>query len=43
MIRKQGGFMRNAEEEETAIVPLEEEEGGPRRVSRFKAARLARG
>lgn len=39
MIQKQGGF---AKEEESEIVPLTEEEGGPKKVSRFKAARLAR-
>jgi unconventional prefoldin RPB5 interactor 1 len=39
MIQKQGGFMR---EEESEIVPFTEEEGGPKKMSRFKAARLAR-
>ena len=39
MIQKQGGFMK---EEEGEIIPLTEEEGGPKRMSRFKAARLAR-
>lgn len=39
MIQRQGGFMQ---EEESEIVPFTEEEGGPRKVSRFKAARLAR-
>ncbi|KAG9239859.1 Prefoldin subunit-domain-containing protein [Calycina marina] len=39
MIQKQGGFMK---EDESEIVPLSEEEGGPKRMSRFKAARLAR-
>lgn len=38
MIQKQGGFVK---EEESAVVPFTEDEGGPRRVSRFKAARLA--
>ena len=38
MIQKQGGFLK---EEESPIVPLDEEEGGPPRVSKFKAARLA--
>ncbi|KAG0645587.1 hypothetical protein D0Z07_8653 [Hyphodiscus hymeniophilus] len=38
MIQRQGGFMK---EEESEIVPLTEEEGGPRKMSRFKAARLA--
>ncbi|ESZ97445.1 hypothetical protein SBOR_2134 [Sclerotinia borealis F-4128] len=39
MIGKQGGF---AQEEESEIVPFTEEEGGPKKVSRFKAARLAK-
>ncbi|KAK9420434.1 putative DUF3835 domain-containing protein [Seiridium unicorne] len=39
MIQKQGGFMK---EDESPIQPLDEEEGGPKRVSRFKAARLAK-
>ena len=39
MIYKQGGFV---EEEEGEIVPFTEEEGGPKKMSRFKAARLAR-
>ncbi len=39
MISRQGGFLR---ENTDPIQPLEEEEGGPKRVSRFKAARLAR-
>ena len=39
MIQKQGGFMK---EDESEIVPFTEEEGGPKKVSRFKAARLAR-
>ncbi|KAI1081889.1 Prefoldin subunit-domain-containing protein [Whalleya microplaca] len=38
-IHRQGGFMK---EDENPIQPLDEEEGGPRRVSRFKAARLGR-
>ena len=38
MIQKQGGFMK---EDENPIQPLDEEEGGPKRMSRFKAARLA--
>ncbi|CZS97608.1 uncharacterized protein RAG0_06596 [Rhynchosporium agropyri] len=37
MIQKQGGFMK---EDESEIVPFNEEEGGPKKVSRFKAARL---
>ena len=39
MIQKQGGF---AKEEESELIPLTEEEGGPKRMSRFRAARLAR-
>ncbi|KAH8681949.1 Prefoldin subunit-domain-containing protein [Xylariales sp. PMI_506] len=39
MIHKQGGFMK---EDESPIQPLSEEEGGPKRLSRFKAARLAK-
>lgn len=39
MIQRQGGFMK---EEESEIVPFAEEEGGPKKMSRFKAARLAR-
>ena len=39
MIQRQGGFLQ---EEESEIVPLTEEEGGPKKMSRFKAARLAR-
>jgi unconventional prefoldin RPB5 interactor 1 len=44
LISRQGGFTRDKEEEErrTGRVEYEEEEGGPKRVSRFKAARLAR-
>ncbi|RFU26417.1 hypothetical protein B7463_g9926, partial [Scytalidium lignicola] len=38
MIQKQGGFLKK---EESEIVPLGEEEGGPKKLSRFKAARLA--
>ncbi|KAI1496363.1 Prefoldin subunit-domain-containing protein [Biscogniauxia marginata] len=38
LVHRQGGFMK---EDENPIQPLDEEEGGPRRVSRFKAARLA--
>lgn len=40
MIQRQGGFM--AQEKEQAEVPLTEAEGGPKRISRFKAARLGR-
>ena len=39
MIQRQGGFLK---EEESEIVPLTEEEGGPKKMSRFKAARLAK-
>ncbi|KAG9234914.1 hypothetical protein BJ875DRAFT_288746 [Amylocarpus encephaloides] len=39
MIQRQGGF---AKEEESEIVPFTEEEGGPKKMSRFKAARLAK-
>ncbi|KAK5663756.1 hypothetical protein OQA88_4187 [Cercophora sp. LCS_1] len=39
MIQQQGGFLK---ENESPTIPLEEEEGGPPRVSRFKAARLAK-
>ena len=39
-IQRQGGFL--ATDEEKAEVPLTEQEGGGPRVSRFKAARLAR-
>ncbi|RWA15054.1 hypothetical protein EKO27_g10 [Xylaria grammica] len=39
MIGKQGGFLK---ENTDPIQPLEEEEGGPKKVSRFKAARLAK-
>jgi unconventional prefoldin RPB5 interactor 1 len=39
LIKRQGGFMA-ADPEEQAQVPLPEEEGGPKKMSRFKAARL---
>lgn len=39
MIQQQGGFMK---EEESEIVPRTEEDGGPKKMSRFKAARLAK-
>ncbi|KAI0006285.1 Prefoldin subunit-domain-containing protein [Xylariaceae sp. FL0662B] len=38
-IQRQGGFVK---EDENPIQPLDEEEGGPKRMSRFRAARLAR-
>lgn len=41
MVQKQGGFLKDPAEE-NGIIPRSEEEGGPRRMSRFKAARLAR-
>jgi unconventional prefoldin RPB5 interactor 1 len=41
MVQKQGGFLKDPDEE-NGIIPRSEEEGGPRRMSRFKAARLAR-
>lgn len=37
-VYRQGGFLK---EDERPVRPLDEEEGGPRRVSRFRAARLA--
>ena len=40
MIQRQGGF---AAPEEGPEVPLTEAEGGPKKMSRFKAARLGRG
>lgn len=39
MIQKDGGFLK---ENQSVIVPLDEEEGGPKRMSRFKAARLSK-
>ncbi|KIN02308.1 hypothetical protein OIDMADRAFT_41430 [Oidiodendron maius Zn] len=39
MIQRQGGFMK---EEESVTIPFTEEEGGPKKLSRFKAARLAK-
>ncbi|KAI1454710.1 Prefoldin subunit-domain-containing protein [Annulohypoxylon moriforme] len=39
LVHHNGGFMK---EDESPIQPLDEEEGGPKRVSRFKAARLAK-
>lgn len=38
LIQRQGGFKN----QESEIQPLDEEEGGPRKVSRFKAARLSK-
>jgi unconventional prefoldin RPB5 interactor 1 len=39
MIQREGGFNK---EDDRVMVPLEEEEGGPKKMSRFKAARLSR-
>ncbi len=39
LIQKEGGFLKQNQD---AIKPLDEEEGGPRRMSKFKAARLSR-
>ncbi|CAJ2500696.1 Uu.00g035490.m01.CDS01 [Anthostomella pinea] len=38
LVHRQGGFLK---ENENPIQPLDEEEGGPKRMSRFRAARLA--
>jgi unconventional prefoldin RPB5 interactor 1 len=38
-IQREGGFMK---QDESEILPLTEEEGGPKKMSRFKAARLAK-
>lgn len=40
MIQRQGGF---TDPDDSAEVPLTEAEGGPKKMSRFKAARLGRG
>ena len=42
MIQKQGGFTSREEDDETDEVPLAEAEGGPKKMSRFKAARLGK-
>lgn len=44
LIQKQGGFTQQEEvlDSETGQVPLDEELGGPRRMSKFRAARLAK-
>lgn len=44
LIQKQGGFAQQdgALDSETGLVPLDEELGGPQRMSKFKAARLAK-
>ncbi|KAI0881583.1 Prefoldin subunit-domain-containing protein [Annulohypoxylon maeteangense] len=39
LVHRNGGFMK---EDENPIQPLDEEDGGPKRMSRFKAARLAK-
>ncbi|KAL8393289.1 hypothetical protein RB595_003174 [Gaeumannomyces hyphopodioides] len=39
LVHKDGGFLK---EDASAVVPLDEEEGGPKRMSRFKAARLSK-
>ena len=41
MIQRQGGFMAQ-DDSEKAEVPLTEAEGGPKKMSRFKAARLGK-
>lgn len=42
MIQRQGGFMNIDDEDEKGEVPLIEAQGGQKRVSRFKAARLGK-
>lgn len=42
VIQRQGGFNARDEDEESGEVPLTEAEGGPRKLSRFKAARLGK-
>lgn len=42
MIQRQGGFLASAEEESSGGVVRLDEEGGEKKVSRFKAARLSR-
>jgi unconventional prefoldin RPB5 interactor 1 len=39
MIQREGGFLK---EEENEVIPRTEEEGGPKKMSKFKAARLAK-
>ncbi|TVY76030.1 hypothetical protein LSUE1_G008137 [Lachnellula suecica] len=39
MIQRQGGFLQ---EDESEIIPRTEEQGGPKKMSKFKAARLAK-
>ena len=43
IIQKQGGFMKKSEEDKEGKIPLTEAEGGPKKMSRFKAARLRKG
>lgn len=42
MVQSQGGFVSRDDENEQAEVPLNEAEGGPKKMSRFKAARLGK-
>lgn len=42
MIQRQGGFTNGDDEDEKGEVLLTEAEGGPKKVSRFKAARLGK-
>ena len=42
MIQQQGGFTAQAEDDARGEVPLTEAEGGPKKISRFKAARLGK-
>ncbi|KAK4128631.1 hypothetical protein N657DRAFT_639117 [Parathielavia appendiculata] len=44
LIQKHGGFLQQdgAIDSETGLVPLDEELGGPKRMSKFKAARLTK-
>lgn len=39
MIQREGGFNK---EDDRVVMPLDEEEGGPKKMSKFKAARLSR-
>lgn len=43
MIQRQGGFVDQDGADEEGRVPFTEEEGGPRKMSRFRAARLGKG
>ncbi|KAK4459597.1 Prefoldin subunit-domain-containing protein [Cladorrhinum samala] len=42
IIQQQGGFVEREFGEEDGLVPLDEELGGPKKMSKFKAARLAK-